>query len=841
MQRSITLGNWTSGGIHMIRSPHIFSRNASLVLLGSVSAISIAAGAPEARAQDPTSVDEVIVTGTRRGASTVQDAPINISAIGQQQIEAQGIADLAEISRYVPGLFVVDQGPRNASRIIFRGLNATPLGESVAQSAGGTVATYLGDVPISIDLRLNDVERVEFLAGPQGTLYGAGTLAGAIRYIPNAPDFTDRFITVRGDAYSYSEGDGVSTDFGFTANLPITPRLAVRASVDQLNDQGFIDQPFLVREIGVSLPNPDFSDPTAVAENLYGEEDVNTEDVLSARVAVRWAPTDWLDTTLSYNYQLSDVGGRQVSGRRVTTFPVEVGEYEAIQRVREPNERITDLLALEATLDLGFADLTSATGYQTFEEDGQRDQTDLLISLEYSYEAFPAFTAYTRELEDTDTFTQELRLTSKPDSGPLSWILGGFYSKTDYWNSSAEYTPRFAEDFAVPEWGAAQGRPDNLEYLSVGFGEFVETALFGEVSWQISDRWQVTAGARRYTYEIDDSSATDLPLLYTMYYGRDPDEIVLDFQDAHEEEDGWLYKLNTSYELTDDVLIYATISDGYRIGGANGAAACPEGLEPDGSSPTQIVCALPNERLYNSEQTRNYEFGVKSQWFNRRLTLNGAVFYIDWEDPQVTAATVYGLQPITKNAGGAESRGFEVSFDAAVTEALTLRGSLSYTRARLTARTVNLVAVLDPPGFGVTYEDGEDGDRMPGSPEYQFSLYGNYNYPLSNGFELDFAYGLTASGDVESRMGGRGGGLTLPSFQIHNLSVRLSNPGGDWSLTGYIDNVWDEYAETGVRGTSLSNQILQDMNGDPVYARSHFTNVLPPRVIGVRFSKLFSL
>ena len=802
-------------------------------LLASVSALTLTSGAAMAQDAAPTTVEDIIVTGTLRGSSTVQDAPINISAIDSLQIEQLGVTDLAQISRYVPGLYVVDQGPRNASRIVVRGLNIDPLGESVGQGAGGTVATYLGNVPIAIDLKLNDVQRVEFLLGPQGTLYGAGTLGGAVRYIPNAPSFSDAFVEVRGDAYGYSEGSGVSTDFGLTANLPISDTLAFRANLDQLNDKGFIDQPYLVREIGGSLAN-DFSSSEAVAANLYGKDDVNTVDVLSGRAALRWQPAAWFDATLSYNYQRSDVGGRQVSGRRVDSFPVEVGEYEAIQRVEEPNKRTSDLWALEMEIDLGWADLTSATGYQTFEEDGKRDQTDLLISLGYSYEAFPAFTAYTQELEDNDTFTQELRLTSKPDSGALSWIVGGYYSKEDYWNSSAEYTPGF-DQFVVDNWGGVQLRPDSLEYYSVSYGEITETALFGELTYQVAPGWQITGGARRYTYKLDTNSATDLPLLETVFNGRDPDSIVLEYESSSDDEDGWLYKLNTSYELTPDILLYGTISDGFRAGGNNNLTLC------DTSGGQQNVCAQPDEMAYTSEKTRNYELGIKSQLWEDRLTLNGAVFYIDWKDPQVSGATLVGSSPITKNGKGAESKGFEMSFNARVTEDFSLRGSYSYAKAELTDEAPNLITALDPPGFGTVYVDGEAGDRLPGSPEYQASLYGEYAWPMSNGLELDFSYGMTFSGDVLTRTGGRGGGITLPAYQIHNASVRLSQPGADWSVTAYVDNVWDEYAETGARSTPLANQVLEDANGDPVYARNFFTNVLPPRKFGVRFTKKFGL
>lgn len=795
-------------------------------MLASASLVALAAASPSlAQISPEAELDEVIVTGTLRGATSVQDAPINIAAVGGAQIERQGLTDLAEVARQVPGVYLVDQGPRNASRIIVRGLNIDPLGESVGQGAGGTVATYIGDVPISIDLKLNDIQRVEFLLGPQGTLYGAGTLGGAIRYIPNRPEFSGFSGQFRADAYGYSEGEGVSTDFGLTVNVPLGDSLAFRASLDQLNDQGFIDMPFLVDEIGVSNPN-DFT------TGLHGKEDVNTEDVLSGRAAMRWKPTDWFDATLTYYYQDSDVGGRQVTGRRITTLPVEVGEYEAAQRVEEPNQRTSDLIALEMSIDLGFADLISATGYQTFEEDGQRDQTDLLISLQYSYELFPGFTAFTQELEDNDTWTQELRLTSKPGAGALSWIVGGFYSKEDYWNSSAEYTPGY------PEYLGGV-RPDNLEYYAVSFGEVTETALFGELTWQITPAWQITGGARRYTYELDTSSATDLPLLESVFYGRDPDSIVLDFESSGDEEDGWLYKLNTSYAFSDDVLFYATISDGFRSGGSNNLTLCD--VPPD---PGQNVCAQPDEQLFTSEKTRNYEIGIKTQWLDRRLTVNGDIFYIDWQDPQVSGATLVGLSPITRNGSGAEAKGFEVSFNAQITDAFSLRGSYSYTQAELTDDAPNLITAIvgtGPTPYDTFYVDGEAGDRLPGSPEYQFSLFANYEYPLANGMTLDFGYGLAASGDVLTRTGGRGGGITLPAYDIHNASVRLNAPGAGWAVTAYVNNIWDEFAETGARSTPLANQILQNDAGDPVYARNHFTNVLAPRQFGIRFTKDFGL
>jgi len=185
--------------------------------------------------------DEIIVTATRRSES-VQDIAVNISAVGGAQIEQQGFGDLSELAAFVPGINISDQGGRDGNRIVVRGLNAEPVQNSFGQeNGGGTVATYIGEIPLFVDLRLNDLQRVEVLLGPQGTLYGAGTLGGAIRYIPNKPEFDSSLFEVRSDVYSYKSGSGISSDVGFTFNAPISDTFAIRGSLDNLADQGFID------------------------------------------------------------------------------------------------------------------------------------------------------------------------------------------------------------------------------------------------------------------------------------------------------------------------------------------------------------------------------------------------------------------------------------------------------------------------------------------------------------------------------------------------------------------------------------------------------------------------
>jgi outer membrane receptor protein involved in Fe transport len=235
------------------------------ILWGSASAIALTAAlAGAAVAQDaPVDEDDVIVVTATRRSESLQAVPLNIAAVTGAMIEEQGLEDLAQLSAWVPGISVNDQGGRGSDRVIVRGLNADPLGsaEAINNDGGGTVATYVGEIPVFIDLKLNDMERVEVLLGPQGTLYGAGTLGGAVRYIPNRPQFDENTLQLRGDVYNYSEGRDLSTDTGFTANLGLHEKLAMRISVDYLNDRGFIDYPFVVKEPGVSDPDPDFSDP----------------------------------------------------------------------------------------------------------------------------------------------------------------------------------------------------------------------------------------------------------------------------------------------------------------------------------------------------------------------------------------------------------------------------------------------------------------------------------------------------------------------------------------------------------------------------------------------------
>lgn len=810
-----------------------------LKLTVSALALPIGAAAISAPAHAQLVDDEIIVTATRR-AESIQDIPINISAIGGAQIEQQGFGDLSELAAFVPGINISDQGGRDGNRIVVRGLNAEPVQNSFGQeNGGGTVATYIGEIPLYVDLRLNDLQRVEVLLGPQGTLYGAGTLGGAIRYIPNKPNFDKQLFEVRADAYSYKSGSGISSDVGFTFNAPISDNFAIRGSLDNLSDQGFIDYPYIVQQPGVSSPDG-FANPSA---NFRPQNDANTEESFSGRVAARWAPTDALDATLTYYFQNGEYGGRNTSSFRTGT--ITSGEYEFGARVEEPSERDSNLLALEVTADLGFAELTSATGIGSVKENGQRDQTDLLISLEYSYELFPTFTAFTFEDEETDTFNQELRLVSKGESR-LNWIVGAFYNKNSYNALSSEFTPGYVESFGLPLPTSGA-----LEYFESDRTRLEEKAVFGEVGYDITDAWDVTVGARFYDYDFETANSTSFPVADYAFFGVDGFQAypLSDIENQltlaiNQSKSGELFKVNTSYNLGGGKSVYATFSQGFRVGASNGGQACTDTAFQDVNqnlclfSPGQQFSAntsdiaLLDERGFEPDTTNNYELGMKTTWLDGAVRLNGAVYFVEWDAPQVNTVSINAGTAITVNAETASSKGFELDGNWRVSDRFNLRGNFSYTDAQLTADVRGLIQTLTPPGFGTSVEAGRDGDRLPGSPKTQFSIFGDYAHPLENGDSIMLNAGYSWQSNVLSFTGARAGSFTLPSYGRANIA--LGYQADNWSMTGYVDNLLNDFSETSAANTPLSNQTIAGAN-----VRRFRTNVLPPRSIGARFKYKF--
>lgn len=808
-------------------------RNVGAALTGLAAPVLLFSPWTALSAAEADALEEVIVTATRRTES-VQDVPINITALGGDTLQQQGSASLGEIMRDVPGMYVVKQGARTPNRIVARGLNASPITatDTLGNSAGGTISTYMGEIPLYVDLRVSDLERVEVLLGPQGTLYGAGTMGGAVRYIPKRPSFAETTFEVQGSTYGLAHSGGLGIDTGAVFNLPINDAFAARAVLNYTDDPGFIDYDYVVREAGVSNPQPDFGNPADVAANLRRVKDADDLQLWSGRAALRWKPSDVVDANLTYYYQKQDAGARTINHMDA----MGTGRYVSANRFLEPNSRENQLLALEIEADLGFATLTSATGGSRFKERGQRDQTDLLITLNLGYEGFPSFSAFTLDVQKDRNFSQEMRLVSKTE-GPLDWIVGGFYKQSKVDAVGSEFTPGF-DQFAVDNYGGVGLRPDALEYYAVEHRKLDELAFFGELTWHVTDRWQVTAGGRWYDYDLDTRTAVDFPLYYTVFEGTGPDEINLSFTPGGQKDDGTLLKFNTSFDFTDDVLGYFTVSEGYRIGNSNGLSAC---TQEDIDSGDQVQCALPNEMQYFADSTVNYELGLRSQWLDRRVTVNMAAYFIDWKDPQLAAVTQLASLPITINGAGAESRGLELNFDARLTDHVRLWGNYAHIDAELSEPAPDLITVVPTSGgFGPkTLLDGQKGDRLPGSPRHQGSINLSYDTMLANGWEATFTYGIAATSNVITQTGGRGNNEVLPGYGINYASVNLDADA--WSLTFYVDNLFDKYAYTGVRQSRAYLQSAADIDGNAVPVRYFFKDVLRPREMGLRFRYHFDL
>ncbi|TMP70865.1 TonB-dependent receptor [Pseudoalteromonas sp. S1609] len=769
------------------------------------------------------SLEVIEVTATRRSGS-IQAAPLNITALDADVMKDQNISELADVARWVPGLTITDQGGRSGSPIIVRGLNTNSSGPS---SDGGTVATYINEIPVSVDMRLVDVERVEVLIGPQGTLYGAGTLGGAIRYMLKEPELDFISGEVFGDVFQTQESDSIGGEAGFIFNLPlIEDKLAVRTSLNIYEDPGFIDYAYTVREPGVSITDPDWTNLDAVNSNLKNVKDANGETTTTGRISLRYKANESFEGTLNYFYQKQDTEGRSIvhhnSLNENNGLNDRIGKYESAYRFEEPREKEDQLLSLELKADLGFAELVSATGISHFEADGQRDQTDLLIRLDYGYEEFPSFSAFTRELDEVDTFTQELRLVSQSDSD-LSWIVGGFYNKTDTDASSREFTPGF-DQFAVDNFGGAQLRPDSLEYLEITGSKVTESALFGEVGYQVTDKLDITIGARFYEYDVESKAAFDFPLANTLYEGAAPDAISVNFEENEAGDNGNLFKFNAKYQFTDSVMAYATISEGFRIGGSNGLVPCPTPLPED----QQTGCGTPDEMLYDADTTTNYELGFKSTWMRSQLHFNAALFNVDWDNAQIAGATTVGQLPYLSNAGSANAKGIEIATRAILSDSFTAYATYAYTKAELTSDAPYL--------FNADGSDGAvDGDRLPGSPEHQFSMGINYQTDVLNDKTLDINYGLTAQSDVISKVGLRDNGEALPGYSLSNISAKLTADA--WSTTLYVDNLFNKYAVTSVR---RSDADITTANGADIQ-RNYGYFINRPLTVGIKFNYQFEI
>jgi len=765
--------------------------------------------------------NEIIVTGSRR-RTTLQDAPINISAVSAEAIQSLRLDDVRSLASFVPGVTVADTGPASTGGIILRGI-ASGDTSVLGANAGNSVGVYLGEVPLYLDFKLIDVNRVEVLQGPQGTLYGLGTLAGAVRYIPNRPE-TDRFsIDVHGRGYAQSHSDEFGGVGDVAINLPIIrDHVAFRTSTGYYDNAGFMDYNYLLQQPGVSDPQPGRATTTSTGSlgttadysaNFKRKEDVNYEHTFTTRNQLLLEYNPNIKAYLTYAHQTTKTGGRQANGAGV----LGTGNYEAPFRYLEPVDRSADLFSAEFNINLGnIAQLVSTTAYTKQHISSVDDNTDLLLDLDYGYEAFPAFSSYANNERRYKQLNQEVRLVST-HGGPLSWVIGGFYNRLKYASDRHEYTPGFSNF-------ADAGRPDDLEYVSKLNSKNVEKAIYGEASLHLTDAWQVTGGIRYFKYDATIVGGSALPLI-GVGIGAFPSTTINAnrFKPGSTGKDGIVWKANTSYKFSENLLAYATYSTGYRVGGVNQVIACtPEDLARAAAG-GQVLCALPNEVGYGPDRTRNAELGVRASLFDKRLLLTLDGYHVKWSGVQVPSQTLNGAIGITVNGAEAVSQGFDFQGTVKITPNLALTGTYSYVDAHLTQGVVGLVA-----SQGVR-DDALSGDRLPGSARNSGSAQLLYSYPLGDGRKVEANWATIYRGEIYSRVGLRGNGEAIPGYVTHSASLTYVTKPFEVGL--FADNIFDKYAVTAISNDISSyNQVRSD-----VVERYYSRGVLTPRRVGVEF------
>lgn len=714
--------------------------------------------------------DEIIVTSTRR-ETPVTDVPYNITAISGAAIERAQIFDDAELLRSIPGVGVIDRGARNSgtlNQVRIRGLNVDGSGlGDYAVSSVASVSTYLNETPIFGNFLLRDLERVEVLRGPQGTLYGSGSLGGTIRYMTRKPVLgeTSGMVSASLSSVKNSESIGYSLDGMF--NLPLGENAALRV-VGSFGDYPGITDYVNVYDLdanGIPTALNGILDPAA----SYGSvEDADTVEQWMGRATLLWEPTDTLDVTLMHIRQSDDVGGRRQSSFNQDGFGRTYGENENGSIQLEPSTRDINSTSLEVNVDLGFATLTSSTSHYDHTGDSISENTGFYAQAGFLgfYYNYPRPMASAVRTYADEAVVQEIRLVS--DIGEkFDYVVGGFYRKQQIESTQESYLRGFKQwwDTLLPGLAGSVTGDKDFDYRRIE--NFEEIAAFGEVTYHATDTLDLTVGARYFDNKSENDTFIDLPLFTGVFT---PTNATFETS-----EDDVLFKGNLSWRYADDAMIYATISEGYRRGGSNAVPL------------TGTFAEDPGWQIYEADSVVNYEIGTKGN--KNGLTYDVSAFYIDWTDPQLnTATTNWGFFAV-QNGSKARTMGVEASVDGYFGDGWHYNLGYAYVDAELSD---NFFA----PNNAVT-PVAVDGARLPGAPEHMLNWALDYSAPLND--QWDFFARVDGSYQSETRNGiGVSPTFNVPleGFSLWNATTSVSR--GNFTGSLWVKNIFNEEGVTGV-------------------------------------------
>jgi len=743
------------------------SRKLSLAIAGTLAAsqppAALAAGA----------LEEIIVTARKR-EENLQEIPESIQALPAAEISRAGLQELEDYSRFIPSLSYTAQAP-GANKLIFRGVADTDRSFYSDTSA----AIYLDEQPLTQptqtpEPRLVDIERIEALSGPQGTLYGGSAQSGTLRIVTNKPDPT-QFEAI-GDA-TLKEGStsDLSHDVSGVLNLPLIPdELAIRLVGFSAEDAGFIDNVF-----GTS-PGGTFNNADVVRENVGGEG-----TYYGGRATMRWLPSDDWTVTAGVVFQNFEGAGNQ------DHEPEIAGPLKHVRFLDEKREDEWTQVGLTLEADLGFADLVSATTYFTRDVFYNLDNTAYASYLrtiyanyatdayyytsapQYAFGPDPAGLGW-RQTQNTERYSQEFRLSHAGTK--WAWLAGLYYEHfDDQWDFRSqiddfESTNAFL-NFWEPLYGAEPGASENTFYRINNHTKIDQFAAFGELTYILDDQWSFIAGGRWFSQERDRHFIISQPA----------DRVAQD-ENPVERTDGFAKKGSVRYRFDDRRMAYLLYSEGYRNGGAN--------IVRPGA-------VLPRE--FDPDKLKNYEFGFKSRWWDDRLQANLSIYHMAWDDFQ-TEVTDPGplFASMVINAGDAEIDGAELDLSLALVDGLDLGFNIGVLDAKLTEDVILPPDPEDPNSTETII--ALDGARLPISPELKLAAYAQYTWSQqflggSPYARVQYSYNGDALNDLECNHPECEPSLVMDSYEIVDARVGIEGADGDWEVSLFVDNLTDEQAQ----------------------------------------------
>ncbi|HEY1314478.1 MAG TPA: TonB-dependent receptor [Steroidobacteraceae bacterium] len=785
----------------------------------------------EAALADDDALQEVVVTASRR-AESAQDLPISITAVTGASLDQAGIADIAGLAHSMAGVNFTDKGPFggvNGSTLIIRGLNSEATGGQIALSTPivPPVATYVDDTALFVNLRLEDLDHVEILRGPQGTLYGSGSLGGTIRFVQNAPDPSGFDARAEAGVSKTNHTHALNEDVSGMLNLPLSDTFAVRLNASWTDEAGFINQPnlYVLDSSGAPIaaqPGNVFSPP-----QTFSQDGTNAYGYRTARVAALWRPSDTFKAQLSYHYQISTADGFPWSSPQLG-----VQSLSSTDHTQAASYDKVDLFALTLEGDLGFATLTSNSSWADHNNHSSTDLTNLYDHFSFYsqlYGANPRVLVTGHDELIDKPWSQEIRLASKA-GGTFDWVGGLFFKNQttliqehEYYNGYQAFynacEPIYGQNVDFNQTsecgtGYTPGTPTVIDgipilkdqaYIGDFETHFKDLAVFGEVTWHLTSDWDLTGGSRVFKQTLTQAQQTGL------LFDGDPALFgpVLPIANLSL-SDTWrkaLWKVNTSYKLDKTNLVYATWSQGFRRGSVN---ALPLAEPAEGyTTPSALLKVSP-------DTADNYEIGAKGTLANR-VRYSAAIYDIQWHNVQEGAQLTPLVLPGAINLGEAYSRGVEAEISANITDHISGQLDYTYDETKVTS-----YAALAQGAGNLSVDLPALGGPLPGTPKNSLAVGLVYGHIPFAGGEMRYAVNARYQSKLLPAIS-----ASIPTVSGYTMvDARASYEVAHWLGTLYVEN--------------LTNQLGIDSYSDPAnYGTNYQALVSRPRTVGISIAYSF--